>query len=249
MPDLLTTKDVQALLQVDRSTIYRMAEAGKLPAVKVGKQWRFPADLVHSWLETRTNGPVPLPTQQAASVGDALPLEWIQLLQDGFADTLDVMLVVTDLEGVPITEPSHPGPFYELMTRSDPGHRVCQEQWRELGQMLALEPRFVPTIAGLLCARAFIRIGSRLAAMVIAFAVAPEDWTPTTGDAAEVADRIGASTEDVRDALGAIPRLGATEQTTTLAAISRMAELLGLVGNDRATLLGRLARIGELSHL
>ncbi len=33
--EILTAKDIQALLQVDRSTLYRMAEAGRLPAIIV----------------------------------------------------------------------------------------------------------------------------------------------------------------------------------------------------------------------
>lgn len=38
MVEMLTAKEMQVLLQVDRSTIYRMAAAKRLPAVKVGKQ-------------------------------------------------------------------------------------------------------------------------------------------------------------------------------------------------------------------
>ena len=34
----LTTKDLQDLIRVDKSTIYRMAEDGRIPAVKVGRQ-------------------------------------------------------------------------------------------------------------------------------------------------------------------------------------------------------------------
>ena len=41
MSEMLTAKDMQALLHVDRSTIYRMAESGRLPAIKVGRQWRL----------------------------------------------------------------------------------------------------------------------------------------------------------------------------------------------------------------
>lgn len=40
--ELLTTKELQDVLHVDRTTIYRMAESGRIPAVKVGNQWRFP---------------------------------------------------------------------------------------------------------------------------------------------------------------------------------------------------------------
>ena len=34
------------MINVDLSTVYRMAEDGRLPAIKVGRQWRFPADRV-----------------------------------------------------------------------------------------------------------------------------------------------------------------------------------------------------------
>jgi len=55
MNNMLTAKDVQELLQVDRSTVYRMAEDGRLPAVKVGKQWRFPADQLQHSLGSQVN--------------------------------------------------------------------------------------------------------------------------------------------------------------------------------------------------
>ena len=54
-PALLTTRDVQQIIRVDKSTIYRMAETGRIPAVKVGRQWRFPEDRLQEWLQ---NGPV-----------------------------------------------------------------------------------------------------------------------------------------------------------------------------------------------
>ena len=53
MTEMLTSKEMQNILQVDRSTIYRMAESGRLPAIKVGKQWRFPKTQVDSWLSTQ----------------------------------------------------------------------------------------------------------------------------------------------------------------------------------------------------
>ena len=46
MLNLISAKDVQELLQVDRSTVYRMAEDGRLPAIKVGRQWRFEAEAI-----------------------------------------------------------------------------------------------------------------------------------------------------------------------------------------------------------
>ena len=37
-------EQVSEMLGIDRSTVYRMAENGRLPAMKVGRQWRFPAE-------------------------------------------------------------------------------------------------------------------------------------------------------------------------------------------------------------
>jgi excisionase family DNA binding protein len=63
MAEMLTAKDIQDMLQVDRSTIYRMAENGRIPAVKVGKQWRFSSEAIDTWLNEQSASPV-LPQPQ-----------------------------------------------------------------------------------------------------------------------------------------------------------------------------------------
>lgn len=50
----LSTQQVQDLLDVDASTIYRMAADGRLPAVRIGRQWRFPADQIEAMLRPAT---------------------------------------------------------------------------------------------------------------------------------------------------------------------------------------------------
>ena len=43
-PDLtacLTTEDVLAYLNVTPRTIYRLIRTGELPAIRIGRQWRF----------------------------------------------------------------------------------------------------------------------------------------------------------------------------------------------------------------
>ena len=42
MPEeILTVRDVAAYLKLDERTIYNLANQKKLPAIKLGKQWRF----------------------------------------------------------------------------------------------------------------------------------------------------------------------------------------------------------------
>ena len=37
----LTTEEVLEYLQVNLRTVYRLIKAGRIPAVRVGRQWRF----------------------------------------------------------------------------------------------------------------------------------------------------------------------------------------------------------------
>jgi excisionase family DNA binding protein len=47
---LLTTKQLQELLSIDRTTVYRMLKDGRLTGIKVGTQWRFSRDEVDALL-------------------------------------------------------------------------------------------------------------------------------------------------------------------------------------------------------
>jgi excisionase family DNA binding protein len=54
---LLTTKQVAEYLRIDKFTVYRLVAQRKLPAYKVGSQWRFNRTLLESWLEKNLNAP------------------------------------------------------------------------------------------------------------------------------------------------------------------------------------------------
>ena len=55
MEKLMTLEEVADYLRLSKDTVYRMASAGKLPASKVGSQWRFRKDDVDRWLEKNKN--------------------------------------------------------------------------------------------------------------------------------------------------------------------------------------------------
>jgi excisionase family DNA binding protein len=52
---LLTIEEVAKYLSVDKFTIYRLMTKKKLPAFKVGHQWRFKKEMIDSWLESNSN--------------------------------------------------------------------------------------------------------------------------------------------------------------------------------------------------
>ena len=57
----LTTDEVLEYLQVNLRTVYRLIKAGKIPAVRVGRQWRFRRSDIDAWLVSQQTGVVPAP--------------------------------------------------------------------------------------------------------------------------------------------------------------------------------------------
>jgi excisionase family DNA binding protein len=49
----LTTEAVLDYLQVNLRTVYRLIKAGRIPAVRVGRQWRFRKRDIDAWLESQ----------------------------------------------------------------------------------------------------------------------------------------------------------------------------------------------------
>jgi excisionase family DNA binding protein len=50
-PIFLTTREVQDCLRVTPRTIYRLIESRELPAVRVGRRWRFRRRDLDEWFD------------------------------------------------------------------------------------------------------------------------------------------------------------------------------------------------------
>ena len=153
MANFLTTRQLQDILQVDRTTIYRMADSGRIPALKVGNQWRFPLQQVEHWLKVQSPTVMGecgvIPDQADLDVRSLLPVDCVQQIQDTFADALGVMIVVTDLEGQPITEPSNPcGLYIRRRNRHRMARKRCLALWADLARSPSLQPAFVESHLG-----------------------------------------------------------------------------------------------------
>lgn len=180
---MLTAQQVQELLDVDASTIYRMAGDGRLPAVRIGRQWRFPADAIESMLVPwggapiaedgdgpTTGGPGLTTPAQHAVLPPAVATAALEVV----APILGVSMVVTDLGGRPLTDVVNPAP--RLAARlGDPEFTIaCTAEWRGFADEPHLAPRLRPGRFGFLCAHALVRHGTSLVAMVLAGGIAPE---------------------------------------------------------------------------
>jgi excisionase family DNA binding protein len=53
--EILTVMDVARFLRVPKSTVYKLARVGELPASKIGKHWRFLRRDIHEWIHSRSH--------------------------------------------------------------------------------------------------------------------------------------------------------------------------------------------------
>lgn len=59
--NLLTISELCAWLQVDRTTVYRLARQGRIPYIRVGGRYRFAVSDIERWLQAN---------REPAGVGD-----------------------------------------------------------------------------------------------------------------------------------------------------------------------------------
>ena len=51
---ILTVRDVAEYLRMSEAKVYRLANERHLPAIRIGKSWRFRKDLLDRWLSQST---------------------------------------------------------------------------------------------------------------------------------------------------------------------------------------------------
>lgn len=125
MEDYLTTHQVQDILKVDRITVYRMLQDGRLKGVKIGQQWRFTLGEVQ-----RLIGRNPAEEEILSTGADAVfPVPCVQTIQDLFAEVSQIGAIVIDAQGQPVTQISQPNPFFGAVTASPAGQAAYQATW------------------------------------------------------------------------------------------------------------------------
>jgi excisionase family DNA binding protein len=164
---LLTAHQVRDLLEIDTSTIYRMAGDGRLAAVKVGRQWRFPADQIERLVNGATDQPV-----ERKPHGHGFELE--EAVVTMAAKALGVMMVYTDMNGEQLTRVANPCRRFESQAGDPTFVAECTSEWRQLANDPDLRPSFRAGMHGFECARSFVRSGTQLIGMVLIGGVAPE---------------------------------------------------------------------------
>ena len=50
MPEIMTTKELANYLKLHEITITKYAREGKIPAIRVGRFWRFDKEVIDRWI-------------------------------------------------------------------------------------------------------------------------------------------------------------------------------------------------------
>lgn len=124
MENYLTTKQVQDLFKVDRITVYRMLQDGRLKGVKIGNQWRFSQGEIERLLSGE-------PVQSLGEESTTFPIHCMQAIQDLFSSVSKISGLLVNNIGEPVTEISSPNRFCQLMQSSDSGKNACMNSWKQ----------------------------------------------------------------------------------------------------------------------
>lgn len=256
MGDLLTTRQLQELLQVDRVTIYRMLGDGRLTGFKVGGQWRFSRQEIERWLEeqraTLEVAKLSVLTDESSSASHLLPLSCIQAMQSVYAEALDIAAVTTEPDGTPLTEISNSCKFCSLILATEEGLRRCAASWRPQGRDRESFSSLWRCHAGLLCTSVAVKAGSEWVAnvascqFVTAAANGSRGWA---ADLSALATDLGLAEAELRSAAEEVRSLTETQQIRVSSLLRRVADTFAEIGQERWKLLDRLQRIAEMTNI
>ncbi len=246
MSELLTTKQLQQLLKIDRVTVYRMINDGRLKGVKIGNHWRFPQSEIDRLTgEDKGTGE----PENSASLLTDFPSDCVQMVQEIFAGIIGIGAITVSLGGEQLTRSTNSNPFCKLMLSSPSGREACQASWRRIALRASGEPPFQTCHAGLSYKRSLICMKDQPAAWLIAgqyYLTAP-DRQKENERLEQLADKHNLSLSQLTETARKIPILKQYQQEKVQEWTPKVANTVQSILCEHASLIDRLQRISELS--
>ena len=251
MSELLTIRQLQDLLQLDRTTIYRMLKDGRLQGIKVGGRWRFERSAIEAWLRASDQSFALTDEASQGGKGAALPLHCIQIIQDVFAEIIGVGAVTTGMDGEPLTEISNPQPFCREILASERGRQACIQSWRELARDTGRSDTIYQCHAGLNYGCAHIRVHERDTNLIIAgqYYSEPPDREEQRHQLERVGRELGFPAGRLVSLAGTIPVLEPRVREKIGFWLERVASSFCQIGQERLDLINRLRQIAEMTAI
>ncbi len=246
MNELLTSKQVQDLLSIDRTTVYRMLKDGRLSGVKVGNQWRFHTAQVNELISMPDTNKV-----QPARPMTELPLHCMQLIQNIFAQVVDIGAVTIELDGNVLTEISNCSRFCSLILGSESGRQACRLSRQQLLKASKNSPEFFQCHAGLHYKSHEITLAhdSTIAFMAGQFYSEAPDLDEQTARVRHLAFTHIINPDQLSEAIKDIPVLDARKRSQMGVWLQEVANTFSELCHERTEVLNRLKVISEMSNL
>jgi len=248
MEDLYTTHQVQEILKVDRITVYRMLQDGRLKGVKIGQQWRFPKREVERLLSGEN-----LPDGQSqAETNSIFPSHCVQTIQNLFSDVSQISALVVDREGIAVTRVSRPCEFCQRVQSTPAGVKACRDSWRALAQQKqSMGNQYFTCHAGLQYIASPVLDDGDIAGSFLA-----GEFYWQTPDPVEVNTRIrrlaeawGLPVEDLLTSSQLIPVIGQSQHAQVSAWVASAAGAVKSILLERTGFIQRLKKIANLTQI
>jgi excisionase family DNA binding protein len=244
MVDLLTVRQVQDILQVDRITIYRMLQDGRLRGSKIGQQWRFTRQEVERLV---TSDPQPSAASPSPTGDSTFPVHCIQTVQDLFSNVSRLGALVVTPDGKPITRVSNACSLCELVLNSANGSIMCQSCWSKAGQ----RNNRLTCHAGLHYLTAPVLDGDEVVAIFLVGGFYDASDSPTTKEEQllSLSQTTGLPLEELRRAALSVPVIDEIHRAEVQAWPRQAVNAVQSILQERTQFMQRLQQIANLTQL
>jgi excisionase family DNA binding protein len=252
--ELLTTREVQSLVRLNRVTIYRLIRDGEFPAIKIGGQWRFPRKAIEAWLSGQSS-----PAQAGhfhesemshhpPALNEIFTHSGLKPVLKAFAEATGLSVFVMDNHGELLTDCMECNPFCRAIQRITAGQQECLEVRR---QPTGVEDENLRCHAGLNYLSATITLSGEPAARVV---MGPFVTDETHFQAMErmlpaLASRYGADPIPLWNDLHTVQQISPEQAKLLGRLLSRVISVITQLAYERSTVTQRLHQIGQLVDL
>jgi excisionase family DNA binding protein len=245
MTDFLTAKQVIELLNVDRTTLYRMIKENRIKGVKVGSHWRFSANEVDAIM----NGRTPDISYSFEPPKEVLPIHCIQPIQEVFSDIIGVTALTTDSDGNPLTEISNPSQFCKMIMSAELGRQACRNSWKNLKFSNDGKPVFNTCHAGLKYSGASIKLeNAEVAKLITGQYFISKPKADFNKNIKSLAQHFGLDNKELLAAAGRITILEERTKQVMAKWLLKIARSFERMAEERKALLNKLKNIAEISN-
>jgi excisionase family DNA binding protein len=257
MDDLLTVRQVQDLLKIDRITVYRMLQDGRLKGVKIGQQWRFSSAEIQRFLmplESAEAG-AQITLSKASDPGatrtrspQAFPTHCVQVIQDLYAGMGKISAMTVDLDAVPLTAMSSACQLCALIESTPTGRAACQRS-RELAIQSPRKDHWIACHAGLFYRVVPIHENSQPVAYFFSGQIylSVPNAREELQRMQELAKRHGLEEDELLRASREVPTLNSKQLNEMETWPTQFSRAIENILNERAGLVERLQKIAEIS--